>query len=330
MVGAEHSFQPGNKGSDVRLKHHRRRAIGVRQMPDTGFEARTTMTDAIPGITVIDRIAPLAATADAWISDIWGVLHDGLVAFPGAGPACVEFRRRGGTVVLVTNAPRPAAKVADMLGRLGVPRDAYDAIITSGDVSRGLLADFAGRRLYHLGPPRDAAILDGLDVAPSGDSEAEVVLCTGLFHDEQETPEDYRDSLARLARRQVPLICANPDLAVERGPKLIPCAGALAEIYKALGGPVLYAGKPYPAIYQRAYGAIAKARGTLPPKNRILAIGDGLRTDVEGAGREGLRCLFIASALHVDDRRAFDAGHAADIVAGHPHPPFAAMRALRW
>jgi len=275
-------------------------------------------------------IAPLADTADAWISDIWGVLHNGVSAFPDAGPTCVRYRAGGGTIVLVTNAPRPAANVARMLDRLGLPRDAYDAIITSGDVSRSIIAEFPGRRLFHLGPKHDAGIMDGLDTTPATADDAELVLCTGLFNDERETPDDYRDMLAALARRGVPLICANPDLMVERGPKLIPCAGSLAQIYEALGGHTLYAGKPYPAIYERAYAAIQEARGTLPPKDRILAIGDGLRTDVEGAGREGLRCVFIASALHVDDRHAFDDGHVARIFAGHAYPPAAAMRALKW
>jgi HAD superfamily hydrolase (TIGR01459 family) len=288
------------------------------------------MTDQAPAIAVLTSVAALAATADAWISDIWGVLHNGIAAYPEAGAACVRFRKEGGTVVLVTNAPRPEAEVAAMLDRLGVPREAYDAIITSGDVSRSLVAEFPGRRLYHLGPERAAGILGGLDVQLVGAEEADVVLCTGLFDDEHEEPGYYTQELTGLARRRVPLICANPDLMVERGPKLVPCAGALAEIYKALGGPVLYAGKPYGPIYDRAYAAVRTARGSLPPKERILAIGDGLRTDVEGAGREGLRCLFIASALHVDDRRVFDAGHVAELVAGHAHPPAAAMRALAW
>ncbi len=288
------------------------------------------MTDKAPAIAVLESVAPLAATTDAWISDIWGVLHNGIAAYPEAGAACVAYRRAGGTVVLVTNAPRPEADVAHMLERLGVPREAYDAIMTSGDVSRSLIANYPGARLYHLGPERAAGVLTGLDVRLSGADDAEVVLCTGLFEDEHEQPEDYRAELTGLARRNVPLICANPDLVVERGPKLVPCAGALAQIYEEIGGTVLYAGKPYGPIYERAYAAIRSARGTLPPKDRILAIGDGLRTDVEGAGREGLRCLFIASALHVDERREFDAGHAAEIVAGHAYPPAAAMRALKW
>jgi HAD superfamily hydrolase (TIGR01459 family) len=281
-------------------------------------------------IVVLDSVASLASSADAWISDIWGVLHNGLTAFPGAAPACIRFREQGGTVVLVTNAPRPAAAVARMLDRLGISSAAYDAIVTSGDVSRGLLADFAGRHVHHLGPDRDAGILEGLDIRIGAAESADVVLCTGLLHDETEQPEDYRPSLAALASRRVPLICANPDLIVERGPKLIPCAGALAEIYKSLGGRVLYAGKPYPAIYARAYAEIERARGSLPAKERILAIGDGIRTDVEGAGREALRCLFIASALHVNDQREFDSGHVADLFAGHAHPPAAAMRSLAW
>ena len=288
------------------------------------------MTEKAPAIAVLTSVAPLAATTDAWISDIWGVLHNGIAAYPDAGAACVRFREAGGTVVLVTNAPRPEADVARMLQRLGIPRGAYDAIMTSGDVSRSLIAEYPGARLYHLGPERAAGVLTGLDVRLSGPDEAEVVLCTGLFEDEHEQPDDYRDELRSLASRKVPLICANPDLVVERGPKLVPCAGALAQIYEEIGGTVLYAGKPYGPIYERAYAAIRAARGALPPKDRILAIGDGLRTDVEGAGREGLRCLFIASALHVDERRAFDSGHVAEIVAGHAHPPAAAMRTLAW
>jgi HAD superfamily hydrolase (TIGR01459 family) len=281
-------------------------------------------------IPLLDGIAGLAATADAWISDIWGVLHDGLHAFPTAGPACVRFRKAGGSVVLVTNAPRPAEAVARMLERLGIPREAYDEIITSGDVSRSIVAEYPGRRLFHLGPERVAALVRDLDVTLTDADSAEVVLCTGLFDDENETPEDHRDTLAALADRRVPLICANPDLMVERGPRLVPCAGSLAEIYKSLGGTVIYAGKPYAAIYARAYEAIGRARGTCPPKDRILAIGDGIRTDVEGAANEGLRCVFVASALHVAADATADAGHLAKLFDGHRSPPVAAMQALRW
>lgn len=281
-------------------------------------------------IPILDTLAPLASTADAWISDIWGVLHNGVEAFPGAGDACVRFRAQGGTVVLVTNAPRPAAEVAGMLDRLGIPAAAYDAIITSGDLSRSLLADFAGRTLFHLGPERLTGLLGTLDMALAPAETADVVLCTGLFDDETETPEHYRDMLAGLSRRTVPMICANPDLMVERGPRLVPCAGSLAEIYRELGGVVHYAGKPFPLVYERAYAAIAAARGSLPPKSRILAIGDGLRTDIEGAARAGLRSVFIASALHMDGGgdQALTSAALDTLFAGHPQPPVAAMRAL--
>lgn len=288
------------------------------------------MPNAMPSIPVLDTIAGLADTTDAWISDIWGVLHDGVRAFPSAWPACVRFREAGGTIVLVTNAPRAAAEVAAMLDRLGIPDEAYDAIVTSGDLSRTLVSDYRGQRLFHLGPERVAGVLDGLDVTLVDDSDADVVLCTGLFDDEREQPDDYRDRLARLAARHVPLICANPDLIVERGHRLVPCAGALAEIYRELGGPVRYAGKPHPEIYERAFGAIETARGTRPPRERVLAIGDGIRTDVAGAGGAGLRCVFVASALHVEKSAALDANAMSQLFAGHPHPPIAAMAALAW
>lgn len=286
------------------------------------------MSVSSQAIPILDTLAPLAETADAWISDIWGVLHDGVAAFPGAGEACTQFRANGGTVVLVTNAPRPEAEVARMLDRLGIARTAYDAIITSGDLSRSLLADFAGQRLFHLGPERLTGILGTLDMELAPVETADVVLCTGLFDDETETPEQYRAMLTDLGQRKVPMICANPDLMVERGPRLVPCAGSLAEIYREVGGVVHYAGKPYPLVYERAYAAIAAARGSLPPKERILAIGDGMRTDIEGAGRAGLRSVFIASALHMADGHGLEPATLEGLFAAHAYPPVAAMRRL--
>ncbi|MBS0243597.1 MAG: TIGR01459 family HAD-type hydrolase, partial [Proteobacteria bacterium] len=213
----------------------------------------------MPPIPLLTSVEELANSSEAWISDIWGVLHNGIAAFPEAGRACVRFRERGGTIVLVTNAPRPAAKVARLLERMGLPREGWDAIITSGDVSCGVLREQAGRRLFHLGPERDVALLKDLPLPMASAGEAEIVLCTGLVDDEREKPEDYRDQLARWARRDVTLVCANPDLMVERGERLVPCAGSLALIYEELGGKVIYAGKPHAAIYARAYEAIAAA-----------------------------------------------------------------------
>ncbi len=285
----------------------------------------STLATPIP---ILDTLAPLAATADAWISDIWGVLHNGVAALPGAGEACVRFRERGGTVVLVTNAPMPAAAVAKRLEQLGIARAAYDAIITSGDLSRSLLEDFAGRSLFYLGPARRSYVqsVPGMTLATA--ESADVVLCTGLVDDEREQPEQYREMLAGLAQRKVPLICANPDLMVERGHRLVPCAGSLALIYEQHGGPVLYAGKPYPLVYERAYAAIETARGTQPSKARILAIGDGIHTDIAGAGRAGLRSVFIASALHTDGGQGLTPEVLAQLFDGNPHPPVGAMRSL--
>jgi HAD superfamily hydrolase (TIGR01459 family) len=285
---------------------------------------------ATDSTAVLASIAPLADTADAWISDIWGVLHNGVVAFPPAGEACITYRRQGGTVVLVTNAPYSEAVVRKRLDELAIPRTAYDAIVTSGDVSRALLDEHAGEPIFHLGPDRSLSAVAGYEQRLVGEERAGIVMCTGLVDDDHEQPEAYRPMLERLARRGVPLVCANPDIVVERGPRLVPCAGALALIYEELGGRVLYAGKPHAPVYERAFAEIAAARGTLPPKERILAIGDGLRTDIEGARRSGLRSVFIASALHVGEGRTLDAPLLAELFAAISPAPVAAMRTLVW
>jgi HAD superfamily hydrolase (TIGR01459 family) len=290
------------------------------------------MTLAAPpiGIPILASISSLASAADVWLSDVWGVIHNGLAAFPAAADACMTFRRQGGTVILITNAPRPETAVAAALARLGVPRDAWDAIVTSGDVTRDLIKPWGTRPLFHLGPARDAGVFEGLDVAFAGADAADVVVCTGLFDDETETAETYRPMLERLAARATPLICANPDVFVERGDRLIPCAGGTAQLYQALGGEVVYAGKPYAPIYRRAFDLASSLRGKPVPKDRILAIGDGLKTDLQGAGAAGLRSVFIASALHVDPSRNFDEALLAELFAGYPYPPIAAQPVLRW
>jgi HAD superfamily hydrolase (TIGR01459 family) len=283
-----------------------------------------------PSIPILPSIAGLAAESEAWISDIWGVLHDGVKAFPAAGDACVRFRESGGAIILVTNAPRPASDVAAMLQSLDIPRAAYDAIVTSGDVTRSLIEPWQGRGIFHLGPDRQLSIFDGLDARLVSPEVADVVVCTGLVEDEHETPDDYRDLLRMLAGRRLDLICANPDLVVERGARLVYCAGALAQAYAALGGTVRYAGKPHAPIYERAFAALADIRGHTVSRSGILAIGDGVLTDIAGAAAMGLKSVFIASALHIA------AGHALDTVAlkslfeTHPAPPVAAMTALRW
>ena len=283
--------------------------------------------DAIP---ILTSVQPLVPTADGWLSDIWGVIHNGRAAFPAATDACCRFRAAGGSVVLVTNAPRPEAAVAEMLDRLGVPRAAWDTIVTSGDVTRELIAPWTARAVFHLGPERDAGIFAGLDVKLVPAANAEVVVCTGLFDDDTETPETYRTMLDGFRARNVLMICANPDIVVERGERLVYCAGAIAELYARLDGNVVYAGKPHMPIYARALEAFAEIRGGPLAKERILAIGDGLKTDIKGARQAGLRSLFIASALHVPAGRSFDESLLAELFADDPRPPVAAQAALAW
>lgn len=279
-------------------------------------------------IPIVASIAELAATADAWIVDIWGVMHNGARAYAAAADAARAFRAAGGTVVLLSNAPRPFVNVVPHMASLGVPADAYDAGITSGDVARDMLAAWQSRRLLHIGPERDLSLLDGLDIVRAGAEAAEVVLNTGLYDDETETPADYADMLAALAVRGVPMICANPDILVERGDKLIYCAGALAENYAAKGGPVAYAGKPHLPVYERTLAEIARLRRRPISKDRVLCIGDGLETDLAGAHAAGLRSVFVASPIFAP--QGLGAGVLTELFADRPFKPVAAMTGLAW
>jgi HAD superfamily hydrolase (TIGR01459 family) len=250
---------------------------------------------------IIERFAPLARDYDVLLCDVWGVVHNGLAAFPQACEALARFRADRGTVILITNAPRAGESVQRILDRLGVPRDAYDAIMSSGDVTRGIVEARLRQRVFHLGPPRDHSIFDGLDVSFAPAESADYVVCSGLFDDTSETPDNYRDLLAAMRARTLPMVCANPDIVVERGDELVYCAGALADAYVALGGDVLYCGKPYAPIYQAALGKAAAFRGAAPPRHRVLAIGDSIRTDLSGAAAFGVDCLFVISGLHAGE-----------------------------
>ncbi|QAA96808.1 MULTISPECIES: TIGR01459 family HAD-type hydrolase [Agrobacterium tumefaciens complex] len=233
---------------------------------------------------------------DVILSDVWGVLHNGVSAFPDAAVALREARKAGKTVVLITNSPRPAPGVIAQLRVLGVPDEAYDRIITSGDVTRGLIAE-GPKKVFLLGPERDMPLLEGLDVECVGEAETESVVCTGFFDDETETPEDYTEMLKGFIARKVPMICANPDLVVERGERIIPCAGAMAAYYEQLGGEVRIAGKPHAPIYEACLAAAKEVRGAFA-KDRVLAIGDGMPTDVKGAIASGLNLLYISGGIH--------------------------------
>ena len=267
------------------------------------------------------------------LSDVWGVVHNGVKAFPEACDVLARFRVGGGTVILITNAPRPGDIVMRMLDRLGVARAAYDGIVSSGDVTRGVIAARANESVFHLGPERDHSIFAGLDVRFAPVETADYVVCSGLFNDETETPEDYRALLGTIRARGLVMVCANPDVVVERGDRLVYCAGAIADLYGALGGEVLYAGKPHRPIYQQAVGKAVAARGKNVALGRVLAIGDSVRTDLKGAQTFGIDCLFVTTGIHADElgsRDNPDAGALGTIFASAGTAPKAVMRRLAW
>ena len=295
------------------------------------------MTVAAPEIPVLDSIKELGSRYRAWLVDIWGVMHNGHRAFPGAVAATRAFRAQGGIVVLLSNSPRPSPSVQEQLRRLGVPDDAYDATVTSGDLTRHELAKHKGATVFHLGPERDRPIFHGLDVKLGPHENAELVVCSGLFDDETEAPEDYADLLRALAARELPMICANPDQMVERGDRLVWCAGALAQLYERQGGSVIYAGKPYAPIYQLALETIGTLVGERVAKDEVLAVGDGVNTDIAGAAGLGIDAVFVASGLHVPANGggeggagALDRAHLAELFASAEQRPLGAMRALKW
>ncbi len=285
-----------------------------------------------PGIPILDSISGLARRYDAWLTDIWGVMHNGLKPFPHAVEACRLFRCEGGTIILISNSPRPSETAAEQLRDIGVPEDCYDGIATSGDVTRKLIADYAGQTVFHLGPPRDLPIFDGLGVTLGGVGDSAVVVCSGLYDDETETPDNYADLLAELRSRNLPMICANPDLKVERGDRLLYCAGAIAEAYAALGGTVVYAGKPHKPIYDLALAKVIAKKGIALPRHRIVAIGDGVRTDIAGAAAQRIDSVFIASAVHVvrANGSGLDAKTLAALFSGNSARPIAALSQLSW
>ena len=288
---------------------------------------------------IIDHFAPLAGGYDVVLSDVWGVVHNGVAATPEACDALERFRANGGTVVLITNAPRPGEVVArTMLDRLGVPRAAYDGIVSSGDVTRALVAARAGKRLFHIGPPRDLPMFDGLDAPVAPLDSADYAVCSGLTDDTVETPQDYHELIERMRARDLTMICANPDVVVERGDKLVYCAGAVADLYAAAGGEVIYAGKPYRPIYDQAL-AIAQAAHGLQENggpldhHRVVAIGDSVRTDLRGAAAFGVDCVFVTAGIHAEELGSRDnpsTSALSDIFAAAGLFPKAVMRRLTW
>ncbi|MDX3925657.1 MAG: TIGR01459 family HAD-type hydrolase [Shinella sp.] len=247
----------------------------------------------------IDTFREIAGYYDVVLCDVWGVLHNGVEAFASASSALAEARAAGLTVVLITNSPRPFPGVKTQIRGLGVLDEAYDRIVTSGDVTRALISS-GPENIYFIGAEKDHPLLDGLGVTVVAPEKAGIVVCAGLRDDEAETPEDYRAELEVLAARHLPFICANPDLVVERGHRLIPCAGALAKLYDELGGSTLIAGKPHRPIYEKTFEEAREVRGGFD-KARVIAIGDGMPTDIRGAEAFGLDVLYISGGIHAQE-----------------------------
>ncbi len=236
----------------------------------------------------------LSARYPVWFCDVWGVVHNGVAPFPWAIDALNNHRRGGGIVILVSNSPRTCAGVERQLKGLGVDPESFDAVVTSGDVTRVLVEDHGCGKVYHLGPERDLSIFHGLAVTSAPLAEAHAVLCTGLFDDRSETPEDYTPLLTDMRKRGLVMICANPDKTVRYGGRLLYCAGSLAEVYAAMGGEILMAGKPFRPIYDLAMTKAAEIRGSAVDLKQVLAIGDGPETDIKGAAAYGIDAVLIA------------------------------------
>ncbi|WP_442772460.1 TIGR01459 family HAD-type hydrolase [Paenirhodobacter enshiensis] len=249
---------------------------------------------------IIQSLSEISVSYDALFCDLWGCLHNGVAAFPEAVAALRAFRATGGKVVLLTNAPRPQAQVRASLDRMKVPHDAYDLIVTSGDAAQdAMFAGAVGRKVWHLGPSKDDAFFTEVpedwqgraDIERVAFEEAEGIVCTGPFDEMTEVPEDYRGKFLLAKGRGLKMLCANPDIVVDMGERRIYCAGALAALYEDMGGEAFYFGKPHPPIYDLARRRLGGGEA------RILAIGDGINTDVAGGEGEGLDVLFVAGGL---------------------------------
>ncbi len=280
---------------------------------------------------LVPHFSSLAPDYDVLLCDVWGVVHNGVTAFPHACDALMRARARGAAVILITNAPRQSTVVARQLEKMHVPREIYDAIVSSGDVTRAVIEARPGQSLFHLGPERDRSMFTGFNVAPL--ETADYVVCSGLDNDDVETPENYRARLETMLARKLFMVCANPDVVVERGDRLVYCAGSLADLYATMGGEVLYAGKPYRPIYDMALAKAQAAAGRKVAASRVLAIGDSVRTDLKGARTAGVDFLFVTSGIHAEElggRERPDSNALSATFAAAGGRPKAVMRELTW
>lgn len=295
-----------------------------------------TPPDPTPASTppILASAATLLGRYDVVFCDVWGVVHDGHRAYASAVDALARFRRGGGTVVLVSNAPVPSDAVAAMLASRRVPEDSWDAIVSSGDLALAHVEERGYRRVHQIGPAdRDSALFRRLRAEDAPLADADAIVCTGLVDDLNDTAESYRPLLTAARDRGLPFVCANPDLVVEVAGRLYLCAGAIATLYEDLGGPVFWAGKPYAPAYAAATEQARAVRGTAIDRSRILAIGDALRTDIAGAANAGIDALFIGSGIHRADAMSggeLDPARLAALFAPGAPPAVAAMPVLAW
>jgi HAD superfamily hydrolase (TIGR01459 family) len=293
-----------------------------------------TKSAAAAAPEILSGLSTVANRYDAVLCDVWGVIHNGVDSFAEACGALQRFQEERGPVVLISNSPRPSDDVIAQLHALLVPDAAWSSFVTSGDVTRKLLAERAPSAAWAIGPDRDRTLYEGLNLTFAGPDKADFISCTGLINDEVETPKDYIETLSLAAERNLVMICANPDRVVQRGERLIYCGGALAALYAELGGEVLMAGKPFAPIYEQARAEADRLVGRPLDPARILAIGDGMFTDILGANRQGLDCLIVTDGIHAaeaaDDEGRLDPARLAAILAKEQLHAAYALAALVW
>ncbi|NQV59342.1 MAG: TIGR01459 family HAD-type hydrolase [Alphaproteobacteria bacterium] len=253
-------------------------------------------------VSIISGLAEMADDYDLFIFDLWGVVHDGVRAYPNATDCLRRLRQRDARVVLLSNVPRPSASVTQHLIELGVVEGSYDWLLTSGEATATMIAATAtgsgtdARPAYfHLGPERSRPTLDACGGREVAIEAAEMIICTGLFDDDVDKAEDYRDLLTVAVARDLPMICANPDVIAMRGDRMVPCAGAVAAFYEELGGTVQRFGKPFPAIFDRLFAETPDI-----PRDRAVMIGDALATDIRGARQAGIDAIWVAGGIHAE------------------------------
>ncbi|WP_323990322.1 TIGR01459 family HAD-type hydrolase [Nguyenibacter sp. L1] len=280
----------------------------------------------------LESFAPLATRYDGFIVDLWGVVHDGIRPYPGARDCLARLRDQGGRVVLLSNAPRRVDVVRDQLARMGVTPDLYHGIMTSGEYTRSLMAAWTdpwfaglGRRMLHLGAPKDHNLFEGLDLVQVDDPEdADFILNTGPDQDRGEgAHEPYLPLLARCAARKLKMICANPDMEVMRGGQRLICAGLLASLYAQQDCPVRWIGKPYPEVYGPVMDMLDM------PRARMLAVGDALATDMRGARQAGIDGCWVLGGIH-QEMIGNDLALARAEAAAAGLSPVATVPSFRW